>query len=584
MYVQATSLIQKGFWSGFISSQGPLILKKLAIAFAFLISLLVLAVGGLYLKGGSAEVLLWAVKIFLRQEHEPNREVTWAIPKTTGDAVQTHSGAKPPNVILIVADDLGYNDISLNGGGVANGSVPTPHINSLAQQGANFDTSYSGNATCAPSRAAIMTGRYPTRFGFEFTPTPKQFMKVIGHYKGDHQLYDAIYHKEREKDLIPYETMGLPQSEITLAKLLKGNGYRTLHVGKWHLGDATEFRSYQHGFDQSLSFPHASSLYLPENDPNVVNSQQSFDIIDRFQWAAGSFGMRFNDGELFKPKRYVTDYLTDEAAKAIEANRNHPFFLYLAYTAPHTPLQATKEDYAALSHIEDHTLRVYAAMVRNLDRNIGRVLQTLKDKGLDDNTIVIFTSDNGGAHYVGLEGLNSPYRGWKATFFEGGIRVPLFMRWPAAIPKGVKPQLAVNHMDIFSTVAAATGAKLPSDRPIDGINLLPQIGKPADKGPARSLFWRTDTYRVIRKGDWKLQVTQNPKKDWLYNMAIDPTEKNNLASKEPERVAALKKELEAFNATQVKPSWPSMAEAAIAIDKNLRQKMTPTDEYVYYGN
>jgi uncharacterized sulfatase len=158
------------------------------------------------------------------------------------------------------------------------------------------------------------------------------------------------------------------------------------------------------------------------------------------------------------------------------------------------------------------------------------------------------------------------------------------MRWPAAIPKGVKPQLAVNHMDIFSTVAAATGAKLPSDRPIDGINLLPQIGKPADKGPERSLFWRTDTYRVIRKGDWKLQVTQNPKKDWLYNMAIDPTEKNNLASKEPERVAALKKELEAFNATQVKPSWPSMAEAAIAIDKNLRQKMTPTDEYIYYGN
>jgi arylsulfatase A-like enzyme len=409
-------------------------------------------------------------------------------------------------------------------------------------------------------------------------------MKVIGHYKGPNQVHDAIYHADREKDLIPYETMGLPRSEITMAKLLKGQGYRTLHVGKWHLGDAPEFRAYEHGFDESLSFPHASSLYLPEKDPNVVNAQQSFDIIDRFQWAAGSFGMRFNNSELFKPKRYVTDYVTDEAEKAIEANRNQPFFLYLAYTAPHTPLQATKEDYEALSHIEDHTLRVYAAMVRNLDRNIGRLMKTLKDKGLDDNTLVIFTSDNGGAHYVGLDGLNKPYRGWKATFFEGGIRVPMFMRWPAGIPKGVKPQLPVNHMDIFSTVAAATGTKLPTDRPMDGINLLPQLAKPTEKGPERSLFWRTDSYRVIRKGDWKLQVTQNPRKDWLYNLAADPTEQTNLAAKEPERVALLKKELEAFNATQVKPSWPSMAEAAIAIDKHLRQPTMPSDEYVYYGN
>lgn len=559
-------------------------MKKFAIALVFTLGTFLLVVGGVYLKGGSAEVLLWVVKIFLRQEHAPTREVTWATPPASEPVALARTGRQPPNVILIVADDLGFNDITLNGGGLAKGSVPTPHINSLAQQGANFETSYSGNATCAPSRAAIMTGRYPTRFGFEFTPTPKEFMKVIGHYKGPNQLYDAIYHAEREKDLIPYETMGLPRTEITLAKLLKGQGYRTLHVGKWHLGDAPEFRSHVHGFDEALSFPHASSLYLTENDPNVVNSQQSFDIIDRFQWAAGSFGIRFNGGELFKPKRYVTDYLTDEAEKAIEANRNKPFFLYLAYTAPHTPLQATKDDYEALAHIEDHTLRVYAAMVRNLDRNIGRVLKSLKDKGLDDNTIVIFTSDNGGAHYVGLDGLNSPYRGWKATFFEGGIRVPLFMRWPAVIPQGVKPQLPVNHMDIFTTVAAAAGAKLPADRVMDGINLLPQIAKPTDKGPDRPLFWRTDTYRVIRKGDWKLQVTQNPKKDWLYNLAADPTEKNNLALKEPERVAALKKELEAFNATQVKPSWPSMAEAAIAIDKNLRQTMVPSDEYVYYGN
>jgi len=559
-------------------------IKKFAIGLVLLLAALVLAVGGLYAKGGRAEVLLWVVKIFLRQEHEPNREVTWAIPASNGQTSTTLSQKKPPNIILIVADDLGYNDITLNGGGLAKGTVPTPHIDSLAQQGANFETSYSGNATCAPSRAAMMTGRYPTRFGFEFTPTPKEFMKVIGHYKGPNQLYDAIYHADREKDLIPYETMGLPRSEITLAKLLKGNGYRTLHVGKWHLGDAPQFQSHVHGFDEALSFQHASSLYLPENDPNVVNSKQDFDIIDKFQWAAGDFGIRFNGSKPFKPKKYVTDYLTDEAEKAIEANKNSPFFLFLAYTAPHTPLQATKEDYEALSHIEDHTLRVYAAMVRNLDRNVGRVLKTLKDKGLDDNTLIIFTSDNGGAHYVGLDGLNKPYRGWKATFFEGGIRVPMFMRWPAGIPQGVKPQLVVNHMDIFATAAAVTGAKLPSDRPMDGINLLPQIAKPADKGPPRPMYWRTDSYRVIREGDWKLQVAQNPKKDWLFNMAVDPTEKLNLALKEPERVAAMKLKLEAFNATQVKPSWPAMAEAAIAIDKHLKQTTLPEDEVVYYAN
>ncbi|NBQ05917.1 MAG: sulfatase, partial [Betaproteobacteria bacterium] len=277
-------------------------LKKMAIFLGCVLAVMVLAVGGLYAKGGSAEVLLWVVKIFLRQEHAPNREVKWAVP-TAPTAIagnpQAGSERKPPNIILIVADDLGYNDITLNGGGLAKGTVPTPNINSLALQGANFETSYSGNATCAPSRAAIMTGRYPTRFGFEFTPTPKQFMKVIGHYKGPNQLYDAIYHAEREKDLIPYETMGLPRSEITMAKMLKGQGYRTLHVGKWHLGDAPEFRSHVHGFDEALSFQHASSLYLPENDPNVVNSKQEFDIIDRFQWAAGSFGMHFNGGEAF---------------------------------------------------------------------------------------------------------------------------------------------------------------------------------------------------------------------------------------------------------------------------------------------
>jgi arylsulfatase A-like enzyme len=280
----------------------------------------------------------------------------------------------------------------------------------------------------------------------------------------------------------------------------------------------------------------------------------------------------------------MTDYLTDEAVKVVAANRNRPFFMYLAYNAPHTPLQATREDYDALSFIPDHTMRVYAAMIRSLDRNIGRVLQSLKDQGLDENTLVIFTSDNGGAHYVGIEGLNSPYRGWKATFFEGGIHVPFFMRWPGTIAQGATATAPVSHFDIFATAAAAAGQKAPADRIIDGVNLLPFIKGEAPGRPHDLLFWRTDTYLTVRAGDWKLQVSEAPKKDWLFNLAADPTERVNLASQEPERVAALKAQLLAWNQTQRKPLWPSLGAGPIAIDHSMKQPTTASDEYVYYPN
>lgn len=557
-------------------------LKRILVG---LLAVVVLAAGSVYLVGGKIEAMLLLVKLLLRKDFAPGPELVWQSGPAQAGA---RDFKKQPNVILIVADDLGYNDITLNGGGIANGAVPTPHINRIAQEGVNFRTSYSGNATCAPSRAAMMTGRYPTRFGFEFTPTPKQFMQVIGMQKVPGSQLGPIYHPEREADLIPYENMGLPTTEITLAKLMKSVDYHTVHIGKWHLGDAPQFRSYAHGFDEALSFMHGASMYLDEKDPQVVNAKQDFDLIDRFLWASHSFGIRFNGGEIFKPKSYVTDYLTDEALKAIAANKHRPFFMYLAYNAPHTPLQATREDYDALPQIKDHTTRVYAAMIRSLDRNIGRVLQSLKDQGLDENTLVIFTSDNGGAHYVGIDHLNDPYRGWKATFFEGGIRVPLFMRWPARLRQGQTLDEPVSHFDIFSTTAAAVGAALPADRALDGVNLLPFADRQASGRPHETLFWRTDSYRVVREHDWKLQVTENPKKHWLYNLATDPLEKNNLAAKEPERVKALAGKIVDFNKTQVKPLWPSLAEAPIAIDKNLREVLenpsADRGEYIYYAN
>ena len=549
------------------------------------LALLVLAGLGFYAVGGRTGVLLLAVKYVMHKDYAPPRDITWqAGPAAPPPGPTGSPPRRPPNVVLIVADDLGFNDITRYGGGLAGGKVPTPHIDSIAAQGVDFRNGYSGNATCAPSRAAMMTGRTATRFGFEFTPTPKQFMKAVTGMAPDSQLRKPLYHPEREAELIPYEDMGLPTSEITLAKLLQGGGYHTVQLGKWHLGDSPQFRPYNHGFNESLSHLHGASMFLPTQHPGVVNAMQDFDPIDKFLWAAEPWAVRFMDGEPFQPPRYMTDYLTDEAVKVVAANKHRPFFMYLAYNAPHTPLQATREDYEALSFIPDHTLRVYAAMVRSLDRNIGRVLQSLKDQGVDDNTLVIFTSDNGGAHYVGIEGLNSPYRGWKATFFEGGIHVPFFMRWPAGIPQGASVTAPVSHFDIFATAAAAAGQKAPADRIIDGVNLLPFIKGEAPGRPHDVLFWRTDRYRVVRAGDWKLQVSEAPAKDWLFNLATDPTEQTNLAAKEPARVAELKQQLTAWDQAQHKPLWPSLGAGPIAIDKSLRQPQAAADEFIYYSN
>jgi arylsulfatase A-like enzyme len=204
-----------------------------------------------------------------------------------------------------------------------------------------------------------------------------------------------------------------------------------------------------------------SGLYLPENDPNVVNSKQDFDPIDKFLWPNMRFGVSFNNGKWFKPARYLTDYFTDEAVTAIKRNKNQPFFLYLAHWGVHTPLQASKADYDALSNIPDHRRRVYLAMVRAIDRSVGRVLQTLRDEGLDDNTIVIFTSDNGAPGYIGLPEVNQPYRGWKLTLFEGGVHVPYVAKWPGHIPAGTRYQPPVSNIDVLPTVVAtATSAVL----------------------------------------------------------------------------------------------------------------------------
>jgi arylsulfatase A-like enzyme len=525
----------------------------------------------------------------LRLSHvAPNHPVTWA----QGPATPPES-RRPPNIVLILADDMGFNDITFNGGGVAGGAVPTPNIDSIGHDGVSFANGYDGNATCAPSRATIMTGRYATRFGFEFTPAPVAFEKMVG---TEHEAGDVViprFYAERMKDMPPDSTaptpeavnvLSVPTSEITIAQLLKGQGYHTLHFGKWHLGGKPGARPEQRGFDESLGFIPGASMYLPEHDPNVQNSKQPWDPIDRFLWPNLPYAVQFNGSPMFAPKGYMTDYLTDEAIRSIKANRKRPFFMYFAPNAIHTPLQATKADYDALPQIKDHRLRVYGAMVRNLDRNVGRLLQTLKDQGLDQNTLVIFTSDNGGAGYIGLPDINKPYRGWKATFFEGGIHSPFFMRWPGQIAAGSRFNYPVGHIDIFATAAAAAGAPLPKDRVIDGVDLLPYVQGRISGRPHQVLFWRSGHYKVVMEGDWKLQSSEDQHKVWLYNLSVDPTEHQELSAAEPARTKAMLKLIAAQDAQSAKPLWPSLLQGPVFIDHPSGVPQKKGEEYILWDN
>ena len=515
---------------------------------------------------------------FQPAEIGPTQTIDW---QSGADPQGRPAGERPPNIVVILADDLGWNDLSWLGGGVAGGTVPTPHIDSLARDGVHFANGYSANGTCAPSRAALMTGRYGTRFGFEFTPTPPGFATMVPRLSStEGRLRQTSGNTEGAS--VPMDEKGVPPSEITLAELLKPAGYHTVHIGKWHLGVGDGMRAHEQGFDESLLM--RSGLYLPEDDPNVVNSKQEFDGIDRFLWRFVRYEASFNDSPAFEPGGYLTDYYTDQAVQVIEANKDRPFLLYLAHWAVHTPLQALRADYDALSHIEEHRLRVYAAMVHSLDRSVGRVLEALRENGLEENTLVFFTSDNGAPAYIGLPRVNEPFRGWKISFFEGGIHVPFLLKWPARLDGGQTYEAPVHGFDIFSTAAAAAGVDLPGDRKIDGVDLVPHVLGEVEGAPHDRLFWRTGDYQVVLADGWKLQISDSPGGVWLFNMKKDPTEQHNLADREPERVAALKKLLAEHNEEQAPPIWPWATRSPVNIDKTLLEPDAPDDEHIYWYN
>ena len=452
----------------------------------------------------------------------PNQEIVWQQgPETRSD--------DRPNIIVIVADDLGINDMTDYDDLDPSGTMDTPNIDFIANSGIKFKNAYSGSATCAPSRGMIVTGRYATSTGYEFTPVPDGMARAINLFNPEETRYMA----ESVESNPLFDNQGLPAEEITFAETLKDAGYYTAHIGKWHLGRGPVFAPLSQGFDESLMM--ASGLFLPEDDPNVVNAYLPWDPIDKFLWAILDYAASFNESSerdnWFEPKGYLTDYYTDEALKVIEANKNRPFFLYLAHWGVHTPLQALKSDYDKLAYIDNHIERVYAAMIMSLDRSVGRIVESLEANGLSENTWIIFTSDNGGANYIGLRYINSPYRGWKLTLFEGGIKVPLIF-WKDGIASQEVAQRAM-HIDIMPTIHGLINEEL--NHSVDGIDLF------ADEYDLnqRPIFWKTGHNKVVIKDNWKLQVEEYSQKQWLFNLADDPTEQLELSDQYPEKVYEL---------------------------------------------
>ncbi|ARN75187.1 sulfatase-like hydrolase/transferase [Oceanicoccus sagamiensis] len=550
--------------------------------------LLIIAVTGWIGWQNRIELIVWAAPKLSNtlNPFAPNKPIEWPQGPATAEAP---ANERPPNVILILTDDMGFNDISLYNGGAADGSQMTPNIDAIAHQGVRFDNGYAANAICAPSRASMLTGRYSTRFGFEYTPIFKMGPRIFSWMQElEPKTLPLIIDTETAATLPPVEDLGMPAEEITIAEVLKQQNYYTAHIGKWHVGSLEGMRPEDQGFDDSLYMK--GTLYLPEDHPDVVNAKIEGDAIDRMVWATARYGAQFNGGSPFEPKGYITDYYTDEAVKVIEANRNRPFFLYLAHWGPHNPIQATREDYDAFPHIENHTLRVYAGMMRALDRSVEKVTAALEANGLSDNTLIIFSSDNGGAGYIGLPDINKPYRGWKLTHFEGGTHVPFMAKWPKKIKAGSRFQDPVHHIDIFHTIVAAAGAKAPTDRKLDGVDLLPYIRGENTTAPHQTLFWRQGFQQTVLHNGWKLIRSEQPEKPnaevkkFLFNLKEDPTERNNLQAQRADKVGELEFLLDQHNSEQAAPAWPSVLKAPQLIDKTTNEEYQQGDTYLYWPN
>jgi arylsulfatase A-like enzyme len=429
-----------------------------------------------------------------------------------GAAMAAEGQPARPNIVFILADDLGYGDLACYG----RADIRTPHLDRLAGEGVRLTQCYANGPEGSSTRAGLLTGRYQQRVG--------GLECSIGN--GGVGRYDDAVRLQKE------HALGLPPEETSIAALLKATGYATCICGKWHLGYEPKFSPSAHGFDRAL--------YCLGGDMDY------FHHVER-----DGRGVLYRDGAEEKRPGYFTDLATDEAIGFVKSHRHQPFFLYLAYTAPHAPFQGPNEELPQAQPPDSPRWdqskappQVYVAMIERMDTCIGRLLETLAESGLADNTLIVFSSDNGGT----ASARNTPLSGIKGTTFEGGIRVPGIARWPGHLPRGAVSHQVCITMDFASSLVRISGAQFPKDRPPDGIDILQLLesGKPIQP---RTLFWRgkrgDQTWWAVRDGDMKyvrhLQGIETT--EYLFDLAHDESEKRNLVSDRADDVARLRQML-----------------------------------------
>ncbi len=425
-----------------------------------------------------------------------------------------------PNLIVIMADDLGYADVGFNG----SSDIPTPNIDRIASGGVVFTDAYVTFAVCGPSRAGFITGRYPQRFGFERNPAWKPGNPSVG----------------------------VPLAEKTIAEVLRPAGYKSGIIGKWHLGSHDDLHPRSRGFDEFYGHLGGGHRYFPD-ELTIRNTSEAKDEPDSYR----TWIMRGR--EPVRTERYLTEEFTREATEFLRRHRKDPFFLFLSYNAPHAPLQAPEEEIKKFQHVPDEKRRIYSAMVSVMDRGIGEVLDELDKLGLAENTLVFFLSDNGGPTRDNGS-RNTPLRGGKSQPFEGGFRVPMAARWPGMIPAGIKYSQPVSAVDILATIAAANKIAQDPHRPLDGVNLVPYVRGENRAAPHERIYLRMFDHGVqaMREGDFKIVRPNKEAGVSLFNLANDISEKKDIAGTDDARVRGMQKAYEEWSAQLVDPSFPGL--------------------------
>lgn len=419
-------------------------------------------------------------------------------------AISMHGQAQEkktsPNLIIILADDMGYADVGFNGCK----DIPTPNIDRIANNGVKFTNAYVSYSVSAPSRAGLLTGRYQQRFGFERNPV--------------YNTNDSI--------------SALPKSEMNLATSLSKVGYKSGIIGKWHLGADASHHPMKMGFSEFFGFQGGGHNYFPE-DLTIKNGTDAHSDKDsRITWIVRGF-------EPIQTKKYLTDEFSDEAVDFVSRHKDEPFFLYLAYNAPHSPNQATENYLSRFPTIQGVKRKTYAAMVSAVDDGVGRLLDKLQELKIDENTLVFFLSDNGGpiTNYAPNGSNNGVLRDGKGSVYEGGFRVPFAFMWKGKIQQGVydKP---ISSLDIFATISALTGSPINSNKPLDGVNLIPYLTGKNKGTPHENIYLRmfdNDQF-AVRNGQYKLVTGENAEVKELYDLTNDISESNNIGTKEPQKV------------------------------------------------